>query len=94
MLPLFPTDPADSEQMVAPFRSAMVMMVLLNVALMWATALVTFLRIFLFGSAMISRLFPYRRDFTDRFTATVRFGPFRVRAFVRVLCPRTGSPRR
>jgi len=36
----------------------------------------------------------YRRSFTPFFPATVFFGPFRVRALVRVRCPRTGNPRR
>ena len=36
----------------------------------------------------------YRRSFTPFLPATVFFGPFRVRALVRVRWPRTGSPKR
>lgn len=36
----------------------------------------------------------YRRSLTPFLPATVFFGPLRVRALVRVRCPRTGNPRR
>ena len=36
----------------------------------------------------------YRSSFTPFLPATVLRGPFRVRALVRVRCPRTGSPLR
>src|SRR3989304_2303999 len=46
------------------------------------------------GFAMIARLLPTPCYFRARFLpATVFFGPFRVRAFVRVRCPLTGRPR-
>src|SRR5689334_4453560 len=44
--PLNPTVPADAHEIVSPFKSVIVTIVLLNVALMWATPLVTPLRIF------------------------------------------------
>src|SRR5258707_725776 len=50
--PLKPTVPADAQEMVSPLVSVMVTIVLLNVALMWATPLVTPLRIFFFGPGL------------------------------------------
>src|SRR5258706_5597596 len=47
--PLNPTVPADAHEIVSPLVSVMVTIVLLNVALMWATPLVTPLRIFFFA---------------------------------------------
>src|SRR5258706_10657225 len=49
--PLNPTVPADAHEIVSPLVSVMVTIVLLNVALMWATPLVTPLRIFFFAPA-------------------------------------------
>jgi hypothetical protein len=46
--PLNPTQPAELEQMVSPFKSVIVISVLLNVALMWTMALTTFLLTFRF----------------------------------------------
>src|SRR4051812_21767337 len=50
--PLKPTVPAEAHEMVSPLVSVMVTIVLLKVALMWATPLVTPLRIFFFGPAL------------------------------------------
>ena len=50
--PLKPTVPAESQQRVSPLTSVMVIIVLLKVALMWATPFNTFFRIF-FLLAMI-----------------------------------------
>src|SRR5439155_17450385 len=47
--PLKPTVPADAQEIVSPLVSVMVIMVLLKVALMWATPRVTPLRTFFFG---------------------------------------------
>src|SRR3954454_13739963 len=49
--PLNPTVPADAHEIVSPLVSVIVTIVLLNVALMWATPLVTPLRIFFFAPA-------------------------------------------
>src|SRR5215213_6767202 len=49
--PLKPTVPADAHEIVSPFVSVIVTIVLLNVALMWATPLVTPLRIFFLAPA-------------------------------------------
>src|SRR5437588_6286945 len=53
-LPLKPTVPADAKQSVSPLVSVIVTMVLLNVALMWATPRLTLrraLRFLLFATA-------------------------------------------
>ena len=50
--PLNPTVPAESQHNVSPFTSVIVIIVLLNVALMWAMPLMTLLRIFFFFLAM------------------------------------------
>src|SRR5215217_3101675 len=49
--PLKPCVPAEAQAMVSPVTSVMVTMVLLKVALMWATPRVTPLRIFFFAPA-------------------------------------------
>lgn len=91
--PLKPTAPQEVAAMVLPATSVIVTTVLLKVAWMWATPVWMFFLIrFLtrFAFAMIRYFFA--TDFF--FPATVFLGPFRVRAFVWVLCPCTGSPRR
>src|SRR4051794_28676452 len=50
--PLKPTVPADAQLIVSPLVSVMVTIVLLKVALMWATPRVTPLRIFFLGAAL------------------------------------------
>src|SRR5437868_1995212 len=50
--PLKPTVPADAHDSVSPFMSVMVTMVLLKVALMWATPLETPLRTFFLAAAL------------------------------------------
>ena len=79
----------------------MVTMVLLNVDLIWACPCTTFffsrLRAFLaFGFAILCSHQPlsYFLRAAFFFPAIVFFGPFRVRAFVCVRCPRTGRLRR
>src|SRR3954463_13002193 len=51
--PLKPTVPAEAHEIVSPLVSVMVTIVLLKVALMWATPRVTPLRIFFFGPAAL-----------------------------------------
>src|SRR5205085_6553846 len=56
-LPLKPTVPAEAKHNVSPLVSVMVTIVLLKVALMWATPRLTFLRAFFFlllAAAVIS----------------------------------------
>jgi hypothetical protein len=82
-LPLKPQVPALAQQSVSPLVSVIVTVVLLNVALMCATPSVTLrrtLRRFVFATDSI----PYFRSLTPFLPATVFFGPFRVRALVRV----------
>ncbi len=90
--PLKPTFPALAHESVLPCRSVIVTIVLLNVDLMWASPWTTFffsrLRAF-FALGLATAYFPF-----FRFTPTVFFGPLRVRAFVCVRCPCTGSERR
>src|SRR5262249_40076300 len=106
-LPLKPTVPAEAKQSVSPLVSVMVTIVLLNVALMWATPRLTFrraLRFLVFATdatllpsprVATRRLLNYPRiSLTPFLPATVFRGPLRVRALVRVRCPRTGRPRR
>ena len=90
--PLNPTLPALAHDSVFPWRSVIVTIVLLNVDLMWACPWATFFFSFLLGFlafAFATDYFPF-----FRFTPTVFLGPLRVRAFVCVRCPRTGSDRR
>src|SRR3954465_6014813 len=55
--PLKPTEPAEAQEMVSPLVSVMVTIVLLKVALMWATPLVTPLRIFFSGPPLAAAPF-------------------------------------
>src|SRR5215213_3176337 len=93
--PLKPAPPADSHAITLPSLSVSDTIVLLKLVLMWACPKGTFFR---------TRLRPRRlRDWgrgrclaswlAPR-AAAPRFGPVRLRAFVFVLCPLTGRPRR
>src|SRR5690606_30909528 len=94
--PLKPTQPALAQEIAFPWRSEMVMMVLLKVDWMWATPRLTprltFLRVVLAFDFVLRAISdtPYLRPRP----ATVLRTPRRVLALVRVLCPRTGKPRR
>src|SRR3982751_1048658 len=91
--PLKPTWPDEAQEMTAPVGSVIDTMVLLKVLLMcacpWATFLRSLRRTFLtgaparaFGGMSLLRSYYFRPGFF--LPATVRFGPLRVRAFVRV----------
>src|SRR5512141_350471 len=96
--PLKPAPPDVAHDRALPWRSVIVMMVLLNEACTWAMPSVTFFLTFfrvrvaaVFAVVAISRLV-LRSYF---FAPAIAFrGPLRVRAFVRVRCPRTGRPLR
>src|SRR5262245_55428455 len=105
--PLKPTWPDDAHEITPPVGSVIDTMVLLNVLLMWAWPWATFffsLRRTFFTPARALGGIPLRLSsdylrliyFLPGFFlfATTFFGPFRVRALVRVRWPRTGSPRR
>src|SRR2546430_8957588 len=106
--PLKPTWPAEAQEITAPVGSVMDTIVLLNVLLMcacpWATFLRSLRRTFLtaaaparaFGGICVCAPKVFRAYFLPGFflPATVRLGPLRVRALVRVRRPRTGRPRR
>src|SRR3954469_3710143 len=104
--PLKPALPEVAQASVLPWRSVMVTMVLLNEAWMWAMPSATFFFTFLraraaavccsswrvgaFLLAMTYAAFP-----AGTFNLMAAFlGPLRVRALVRVRCPRTGRPLR
>ena len=89
--PLKPRLPADAQAMVLPWSSVMVMIVLLNVALTWATPDVMF-----FLSRRLTRAVPCFAMAAPYFflPAIGRALPLRVRALVWVRWPRTGRPRR
>src|SRR5437660_11051981 len=57
-LPLKPTVPAEAKQSVSPFVSVIVTMVLLNVALMWATPRLTLRRCLRFLLLATSKVLP------------------------------------
>src|SRR5262249_18475333 len=76
-----------------PVPSAIVMIVLLNVAWMCATPAATFFLTFFLAPLAIPFL-AYFLTGVFFLPATVLAGPFRVRALVCVRWPRTGSPRR
>src|SRR5262245_1349114 len=107
--PLNPTCPADAHEITAPTGSVIDTIVLLNVLFMWACPWATFLRslrltfltaagpVRAFGGISVrapelSSGYYFLPGFF--LPATVRLGPLRVRALVRVRCPRTGRPRR
>jgi hypothetical protein len=78
--PLNPAFPALAQATVSPLSSVIVMIVLLNVALMWATPSASTWRFFLRGGFAPCR--PYFFEGAFFLPATARRGPFRVRAFV------------
>src|SRR5689334_23643596 len=103
--PLNPAAPEVAQAKAFPWRSVMVMMVLLNEAWMWAMPSATFFLTFLrtraaaVGAAGGFAIFIYDPVSAQPafgaaaviWTAALR-GPLRVRALVRVRWPRTGSP--
>jgi hypothetical protein len=96
--PLKPTLPAEAHDRTFPSRSEIAMIVLLNVDLMCATPCTTFFfslrRTFFFFGAAKKPAFLKCYFLAFFLPATVFFGPLRVRAFVWVRWPWTGSPRR
>src|SRR3982751_6071603 len=102
--PRKPQPPDVAQESVFPWRSVIVMIVLLNDACTCATPSATFLRTFLrtrwaavlFGAfAMMFLDFRQPSSRAHFFSAWAPFfGPLRVRALVRVRWPRTGRPRR
>src|SRR5258706_6499182 len=102
--PLKPWPPLEAQDSALPWRSVIVMMVLLNDACTCAMPSATFLRTFLrtrwaavFGAlAMLTFSQSVAGSCADYFftIAPDLRGPLRVRAFVRVRWPRTGRPRR
>src|SRR5574341_2664845 len=87
--PLNPAFPDEPQVRALPCRSVIVMSVLLNVAVMWATpsASTTFLAR-LAPVAFVCAIYFLRRGFF--LPAIARRGPFLVRALVCVRWPRTG----
>src|SRR5918911_1752876 len=83
-VPLNPTVPALAQEITSPLGSVIETIVLLNVDWMWTTPWRTFR--FSFGLPRVSLLCFLAIDYLPFFrrTPTVRFGPFRVRAFVLV----------
>src|SRR5579875_3367958 len=98
--PLNPDVPALAHASTLPYRSLIVTTVLLNVDWIWAIPAGTCLRSLRFPVAISSSRVPSVYDAAPagdafaRRAPTVFRGPLRVRAFVRVRCPRTGRPRR
>src|SRR5215472_5849576 len=99
--PLKPWLPADDQAIVLPWASVIVIIVLLNVAFTCAVPEVMFLRSRRLrrGVAAVLAIYPFRgcnlgSEVYFLLPAIGRAGPFRVRAFVCVRCPRTGSPLR
>src|SRR3954468_17430442 len=97
--PLKPWPPEDAHDRALPWRSVIVMIVLLKDACTWQTPSDTFLRTFLrtrcaalLTGAFAMCLYSFPVYFLSDCAA--RRGPLRVRAFVRVRWPRTGRPRR
>src|SRR5262245_45628050 len=90
--PLKPTVPPDDDATVLPATSVIVTMVLLNVAWIWATPVWMFLRTrflarFALAAAAVVAAMSSRYLVGFFLLATVRRGPFRVRALLRVRCP-------
>ena len=85
--PLNPALPAELHEMALPWLSVIVTVVLLNVAETCASpsASTTFFAFFAVAMGYFVTFF---------LPAIARRGPFLVRAFVCVRCPRTGRPRR
>ena len=94
-VPLKPIAPEDPVAIVFPSGSAIVTIVLLNDAKTCATPRTTFFFAFFWAlSHELFGLYAYFIPLTDFLPATVFFGPLRVRAFVFVFWPLTGSPLR
>src|ERR1043165_1958666 len=104
--PLKPALPEVAQASVLPWRSVMVTMVLLNEAWMCAMPSATFFLTFLraraaavccsswrVGALLLAMAYAAFPAGTLGLIGALR-GPLRVRAFVRVRCPRTGSPLR
>ena len=103
--PLYPRAPAELQEMTFPASSAIVTIVLLNVEWICAIPFATLRWIFFlraFGLPAVVVLAALAFSFSAIFAlsssryfflfATVRRGPLRVRALVRVRCPLTGRP--
>ena len=92
--PRNPDVPALDEARTLPWGSVRVTRVLLKVEWIKArplgTAFLSLRRLLGLAMSLLYFLAPVRRPRP----ATVFLGPLRVRALVRVLCPRSGSPRR
>src|SRR5688572_12070895 len=93
--PLKPCPPLEAHDSAPPWRSVIVMMVLLNDACTWAMPSAMFLRIFLLTrrAAVLVGALAMGVPYFLTIAPDLR-GPLRVRAFVRVRWPRTGKPRR
>jgi hypothetical protein len=78
--PLKPWLPADDQEIALPWASVMVIIVLLNVALTWATPDEMFLRSRRRSRGLVSLAMDY--FFTFFLPAIGRDGPLRVRALV------------
>src|SRR5918996_5701042 len=90
--PLKPWLPADDQAIALPCASVMVIIVLLNDALTWATPDEMFLRSRRRRRGLVSLAIGYFLTFF--LPAIGRDGPLRVRALVWVRCPCTGNPLR
>src|SRR5690606_33802516 len=86
--PRKPAPPEVAHDRALPWRSVIVMIVLLKEACTCAMPSVTTRLIFFLV------LLPAGLAMTVAYLLIGRRGPLRVRALVRVRCPRTGSPRR
>ncbi|CAI8836578.1 protein of unknown function [Methylococcus capsulatus] len=85
--PRKPEAPALAHESALPFLSVMVIMVLLKDALICAIPSEISLLTLFTGRPVVAIVLPYL------YFLIGRRGPFRVRALVRVRCPRTGKPR-
>jgi len=101
--PLKPIRPAEDQARTLPSGSDTVMIVLLKDAWMWATPCGTsrrsffrapFLSFFAAPALAMIVVLPYFLVSFFLVATVARRGPLRVRAFVFVRWPRTGSPRR
>jgi len=89
--PLKPKDPELHHEMVFPYLSVKVTIVLLNVALTKPIPSESTLVFFFFFICGLAKYFsPYNAAFF--LPATVFLRPFRVRALFLVFCPRVGNP--
>src|SRR6476620_8999364 len=97
--PLKPWPPEEAQLKAFPWRSVIVMIVLLKDACTWQTPSDTFLRTFLrtrcaaLLAGALAMSCSYSRIYFFSAWAALR-GPLRVRALVRVRWPRMGRPRR